>query len=209
MTSSTPTTHDSYEYESSFFASFKRSISLPRKSRSKSYRINTPNIKTVSLRRASVTPPPAPSADDASSVASSSKRRDYPARCMDMVISGISAILIMPMPFLDGLKSTNRRTRTRTRRTPTLTPNPTPTRTNEPPRPRPRNSLILPEVPMPPSWTGEPLPDTRPSVRSTRPSPPPLEARRVRFVIVRPPPSGFKGRGDGEEPAWCDFMGGD
>ncbi|KAF7353463.1 hypothetical protein MSAN_01535600 [Mycena sanguinolenta] len=118
-----------------------------------------------------------------------------------MVISGISAILLMPMPFLHhgeeetedsenseprGLKRIfSRRSRRAVRR---------------------RNSLVLPDVPMPdvPDEPESPLAES--FERTTRDTPPPMEERTVRFVLpprnLAPPESG----GANDELAWSNFM---
>ncbi|KAJ7791269.1 hypothetical protein B0H13DRAFT_2689881 [Mycena leptocephala] len=41
---------------------------------------------------------------DGTSSPSTSKVRDYPSRCANMVITGVSALLLMPLPFLDNIK---------------------------------------------------------------------------------------------------------
>ncbi|KAJ6472404.1 hypothetical protein C8R45DRAFT_1012977 [Mycena sanguinolenta] len=141
------------------------------------------------------------SSESTSSSASTSKIPRYSSKCKHMVISGISAILLMPMPFLKhgeeetedgenseprGLKRIlSRRSRRSARR---------------------RNSLVLPDVPMPnvPDEPASPL--TESFERTTRDTPPPMTERTVRFVLPPPKFAPPECRGADDEPAWSDFM---
>ncbi|KAJ6537504.1 hypothetical protein DFH09DRAFT_1283513 [Mycena vulgaris] len=151
-----------------------------------------------------------------------SKSRNF--RAVDMIISGVSSLLIMPMPFLK-------------RGSPQPPPPPSATGATDPvlprkrrfslpslpglpglparptrPTHRKRNSLVLPEVPMP-EEPASPSPSARTSsctpresCSRTRPTPPPLEDRIVRFILPPPkfaPPIDWPGD---EEPAWSDFI---
>ncbi|KAF8172532.1 hypothetical protein K438DRAFT_1772576 [Mycena galopus ATCC 62051] len=150
------------------------------------------------------------STSDSGSSTSTSKIRRYPSKCKNMVISGISAILLMPMPFLDnemdahtaGFDGVNSEE-------PDSEPRGLRRILSRQPRPkagRRRNSLILPDVDMP-DVPDEPDAHAQPYECSTRESPPPMADRAVRFSN---PPEKFprrpECRADDEEPAWCDFM---
>ncbi|KAJ6537500.1 hypothetical protein DFH09DRAFT_1400221 [Mycena vulgaris] len=144
-------------------------------------------------------------------------------RAVDMIISGVSSLLIMPMPFLKrgsppppppppSDASAAQTPRKRRFSLPALPTRPAGRRTH-----RKHNSLVLPEVPMPeepasPSPSARTSSCTRPSSCTIRDLPPPLAARTVRFVL--PPPKfappidwpGARGGSGDEEPAWSDFM---
>ncbi|KAJ7181407.1 hypothetical protein C8R43DRAFT_969105, partial [Mycena crocata] len=155
------------------------------------------------------------SASSTSAAASSSrpsaklKVLDYPSACVDLVISGVSAMLIMPMPFLVTVRREKRAENALTDSVERLRgSSSTSLRRIIPRRPstgRRRNSLVLPEVPM---AQGPYVPDiSQPFRFTTREAPPAMEERTVRFVVPPPrfaPP--MESTAEDEEPAWCDFM---
>ncbi|KAF8181941.1 hypothetical protein K438DRAFT_1767667 [Mycena galopus ATCC 62051] len=162
---------------------------------------------------ASCSAPSSTSPSDSASSTSTSKIRRYPSKCKSKVISGISAILLMPMPFLDkekekdahvaGFDGVNLEE---------LASEPRGLRRILSRQPRPkagrrRNSLILPEVDMP-DVPDEPNCPAQPYECSTRDRPPPMADRAVRFSVSAPPEKLAprpECRAD-DEPAWCDFM---
>ncbi|KAJ7712382.1 hypothetical protein B0H16DRAFT_1625238, partial [Mycena metata] len=198
MASSAPT-HSSSSKRSSF-------ISLSRKPSSRTARPTIPLHRCSSQRKPRPSPSPSvestasSSSSDGDSVSRKRKLRHYPSRCVDMVISGVSAILIMPLPFLDGKKGE------KAAKPESLDLKRVFSRRPAQNGPR-RNSLVLPEVPMPDGPYEPRLDIRRPSECSILDSPPPPEDRTVRFSLPPPrfaPP--MECRWAGEGPAWSDFM---
>ncbi|KAJ7723800.1 hypothetical protein B0H16DRAFT_1895698 [Mycena metata] len=181
-------------------------ISLSRKPASRTARSTIPLHRWSSQRKprpspsSSVDSTASSSSSDGDSVSRKSKLRHYPSRCVDMVISGVSAILIMPLPFLDGIKGEKAAKPESLDLKRVFSRRPT----QNGPR---RNSLVLPEVPMPDGPYEPHLDLRRPSECSILDSPPPLEDRTVRFVLLPPrfaPAMGCRWTDEG--PAWSDFM---
>ncbi|KAJ7455835.1 hypothetical protein FB451DRAFT_1277539, partial [Mycena latifolia] len=141
-----------------------------------------------------------------------SNARAYPSACAEMIVSGVSALLIMPMPILDNAKRstpTAAAAETETDAPPSVQKRMSkfqlPRRPPTPPRRR-RNSLVLPEVLMP---AAPPPPLVRPMMCATRSRPPPMEDRAIRFVVPPPksaPPTPAPDNRWGDEVAWSDFM---
>jgi hypothetical protein len=176
---------------------------------------------------------------DGTSSPSMSKVRDYPSRCVNMVIvsytptgfricsyhfsqTGVSALLLMPLPFLDNMKGE----KSAKKDAPSgmsnfavhlcriLIPQPkiesgslkrVLSRRPQKDRRR-RNSLVLPEVPMPDEPAEPVVPFRRGSACPIRDSPPPIESRTVRFILPPPKFAPPIGRRWDEEPAWSDYM---
>jgi hypothetical protein len=138
--------------------------------------------------------------------------------------TGVSALLLMPLPFLDNMKGE----KSAKKDAPSgmsnfavhlcriLIPNQIKklesgslkrvlSRRPQKDRRR-RNSLVLPEVPMPDEPAEPVVPFRRGSACTIRDSPPPIESRTVRFILPPPkfaPPIECK---SDEQPAWSDFM---
>ncbi|KAJ7822925.1 hypothetical protein B0H13DRAFT_2447006 [Mycena leptocephala] len=140
---------------------------------------------------------------DGTASTSTSKVRDYPSRCANMVITGVSALLLMPLPFLDTIKGE----KSAKKDAPSESGSLKRVLSRRPQKDRRRrNSLVLPEVPMPDEPAEPVVPFRRGSACTIRDSPPPIESRTVRFIL--PPPkfaSPIESRWD-EEPSWSDFM---
>ncbi|KAJ6524905.1 hypothetical protein DFH09DRAFT_1372079 [Mycena vulgaris] len=130
------------------------------------------------------------------------KSKSRKVRAVDMIISGVSSLLIMPMPFLKGGSpqpppppsvkgdADPQAPRTRRRRFSLPATRPTQVPMREEPA-SPLDSMRTSSCIRPPSCT-------------IRDLPPPLAARTVRFVLPPPkfaPPIDWPGDGD-EEPAW-------
>ncbi|KAJ7658252.1 hypothetical protein DFH06DRAFT_1131255 [Mycena polygramma] len=153
-------------------------------------------VVTVSLHRCSSQSRPQTRRASVDTSNTSSKLRG----CLKLVKSGVSAILIVPMPYFkaesgaeDAESGSLKRILSR--------------RLQKDGGKR-RNSLVLPEVLMPDAPEEPETPRVRrPSECTIRESPPPMEDRTVRFVTPPPkfaPPMECKSAD--EEPAWCDFM---
>ncbi|KAF8130884.1 hypothetical protein K438DRAFT_1788571 [Mycena galopus ATCC 62051] len=169
---------------------------------------------------ASCSAPSSASPSDSASSTSTSKIRCYPSKCKSMVVvgrvaailpkspryfsqSGISAILLMPMPFLDkekdGHVAEELDSKPRSMRRILF-------RQSRPKAGRRRNALILPEVDIPD------VPDAncpaQPYECSKRESQPPMADRAVRFSIPREIFDRRQNAGrrpDDEEPAWYNL----
>ncbi|KAJ7190803.1 hypothetical protein GGX14DRAFT_546787 [Mycena pura] len=163
--------------------------------------------------------------NDGPSSAPKRQVREYPSACMDLVIHGVSTMLLIPKPLLDGVRKGKRRAADEGDDAPA---GPRRTETSvfvsdqEDPSamkrifsrrraaPRKQNSLVLPEVPVPvPPPDEPPTPGGSRSGLVVRAAPPPPACRTVRFVgtprrvcAFAPPPD----RAEDAEPAWSDFM---
>ncbi|KAJ7640031.1 hypothetical protein DFH06DRAFT_1138036 [Mycena polygramma] len=150
-------------------------------------------VVTVSLHRCSSQSRPQTRGAPTDSV---SKLR----RCLELVRSGVSAILIVPMPYFQKEPPVEASE-------PGVLKRMFSRRYQKDVQKR-RNSLVLPDVPMPDERQEPESPrERRPSECTIRESPPPMEDRTVRFVTPPPkfaPPMECKS--EDEEPAWCDFM---
>ncbi|KAK7006703.1 hypothetical protein R3P38DRAFT_2793795 [Favolaschia claudopus] len=152
--------------------------------------------------------------DNPSATASGSKAKDHSAKCQHAIRNQeshrrvshpqtvVSAMLLMPMPYLDTQSNEE------SDHDADEAPNTLKRIISRRPPPRRRNSLILPEVPMPQN-VEEPAP-WQPYERNIRDNPPTMQERVVRFAVPRGhAESGMDGSraigGDGE-PAWSDFM---
>ncbi|KAJ6455333.1 hypothetical protein C8R47DRAFT_1166233, partial [Mycena vitilis] len=163
-------------------------------------------VVTVSLHRCSSKSRPRTLRSPTESMASGSSSASTSTlrSCIGLVKRGVSAILMMPMPFLDSRKGRQ------------CVEGDSLIQTSEPrglkrilsrrrqrPNGKRRNSLVLPEVPMPdePEEADRPV-TRRPSECTIRENPPRFEDRTVRFVTH----PGTKSRFADDGPAWCDFM---
>ncbi|KAJ7846442.1 hypothetical protein B0H13DRAFT_1907777 [Mycena leptocephala] len=140
---------------------------------------------------------------DGTSSTSTSKVRDYPSRCANMVITGVSALLLMPLPFLDNMKGE----KSAKKDAPSESGSLKRVLSRRPQKDRRRrNSRVLPEVPMPDEPAEPVVPFRRGSACPIRDSPPPIESRTVRFILPPPKFAPPIGRRWDEEPAWSDYM---
>ncbi|KAJ7612872.1 hypothetical protein DFH06DRAFT_1147144 [Mycena polygramma] len=128
--------------------------------------------------------------------------------CLKLVKSGVSAILIVPMPYFKAESRTDKSLRPAPEDSESGSLKRILSRRPQQADGKRRNSLVLPEVPMPDAPVEpESLHVRRPSECTIRESPPPMEDRTVRFVTPPPkfaPPKECNSAD--EEPAWCDFM---
>ncbi|KAK6995861.1 hypothetical protein R3P38DRAFT_111295 [Favolaschia claudopus] len=135
-------------------------------------------------------------------MSSGSKAKDHSAKCKHAIRTVVSAMLLMPMPYLDTQSNEE------SDHDADEAPNTLKRIISRRPPPRRRNSLILPEVPMPRN-VEEPAP-WQPYQRDIRDNPPTMEERVVRFAAPRGhAESGMDGSraiGGDKEPVWSDFM---
>ncbi|KAJ6524867.1 hypothetical protein DFH09DRAFT_1418176 [Mycena vulgaris] len=192
---------------------------------------STSSISSTSSTSSSSSTSSAMSSGSASSSSGSGampSAKNSKSRKVRVIISGVSSLLIMPMPFLErgspqpptppsatsAADPALPRPRARRFSLPSLPSlSARPTRPAKRPTHRKRNSLVLPEVSMR-EEPASPLDSTctssciRPPSCTIRDLPPPLAVRTVRFVLPPPkfaPPIDWPGDRD-EEPAWSDFM---